>query len=191
MSQMFVPHFEESGRTNPVAADDRLSAKDFAIALDHLVITCVDLALVHRDRILLAQRNQYPRKSWWLIGGRMIAGETPLQAAQRKAQEEANLSHLAPDRFQYLGAYSTCFARRSQPPQSHGLHSVNLTYQLSLTDAEISQIQLIQTEYEPTHEWIRLDQVKPFLTPQDALDQALLAVVLAIKPTTEKPEFLR
>jgi ADP-ribose pyrophosphatase YjhB (NUDIX family) len=186
MPQPLVPHFQESGRINPVSIQDRMPAPAFGIALDHLVITCVDLVFVNRDRLLLARRNQYPRKSWWIIGGRMVAGESPIQTAQRKACQEAHLAHLAPDRFRYLGAFSTCFARRTQAPQHHGLHSVNLTYQLSLTDAEIAQIQLIPTEYEAAYKWVNLDEMETFLAAEtsgtrDAMDQVLLAIGQMVK----------
>jgi ADP-ribose pyrophosphatase YjhB (NUDIX family) len=174
-----VPHFEESGRFNPVSAQDKMPAQEFGIALDYLVLTCVDLVLVNRDRILLAQRHQYPRPSWWVIGGRMSAGESPLQAAQRKAWEEAHLS-LPPERFHYLGAFSTCFARRAQEPQHHGLHSVNLTYQVSLADTETTQIRLVDTEYTAIYQWADCNTMQKILDPDDSIDQVLWAIAATV-----------
>jgi ADP-ribose pyrophosphatase YjhB (NUDIX family) len=175
--QFHIPHFVEAGRTNPKTVRDRMPEHAYATALDHLVITCVDLAFLHGDCILLARRNTYPRKSWWIIGGRMIAGESPIQTAQRKAAEEAQLPDLAGDRFQFIRAYSTCFTRREQAPMENGSHTVNLTYQVILTDEERQQIQLSHREYEADYGWVPLTQVRDLVASEDELDQALLQIV--------------
>lgn len=173
---MQIPHFEEAGRMNPKTGRDRLPEQVYSLALDHLVLTCVDLALVYHQQVLLARRNQYPRKSWWLVGGRMIAGEDPLVTAQRKASEEAGLS-LTRDRFHYVGVYSTCFALREQAPQHHGSHTVNLTYQVSLTADEKASLKLSAQEYETDYQWVDLDQVEGCLEAGDRMDQALLEII--------------
>lgn len=177
---MQIPHFEEAGRRNPRIVRDRLPEQVYSLALDHLVLTCVDLALIYRQQILLARRNQYPRKSWWLVGGRMMAGEDPLVTAQRKASEEANLS-LARDRFHYVGVYSTCFALRAQAPEQHGSHTVNLTYQVSLTFDEQASLHLSPQEYDTYYQWVELDQVERCLEASDRLDQALLHIIHDIR----------
>lgn len=172
-----VPHFVETGRTNPKSATDLMPEADYAVALDYLVFTCVDLAFCHQNQILLARRNRYPRKTWWIIGGRMVAGESPIATAQRKALEEAGLANLTDDRFQFIGVYSTSFAFREQEPMHHGSHSVNLTYQVELTEPETQSLQLIQTEYEADYRWVDLEQVMHLVDLEDSLDQALLAIV--------------
>jgi len=176
-----VLHFAESGRVNPKTAADRMPEKEYAAALDYLVFTCVDLVFFYQQQILLARRNRYPRKSWWIVGGRMIAGESPLETAQRKASEEAKLEHLASDRFQFVGVYSTSFALREQEPSHNGSHSVNLTYLIELTDAEKQHLRLISTEYEADYQWVSIDQVIELVNPNDSLDQALLAIVHDVK----------
>lgn len=180
---MQIPHFEEVGRTNPKTIGDRLPEEIYSLALDHLVLTCVDLALIHHRQILLTRRNQYPRKSWWLVGGRMIAGEDPLITAQRKAFEEAGLS-LSRDRFHYVGVYSTCFALREQEPRHHGSHTVNLTYQVKLTPDEQASLQLSTQEYETHHQWVDLEQVEGYLDTDDRIDQALLHIIQDIQRLT-------
>jgi ADP-ribose pyrophosphatase YjhB (NUDIX family) len=169
-------HFEEEGRVNPTLLTDRMPESSYSIALDHLVITCVDIVFLHSNQVLLARRNTYPRKSWWVIGGRMIAGENPLQTAQRKALEEARLN-LTPERFRYLAAYSTCFARRQQPPIQHGSHSVNLTYCIELTETEKQQVRLKQEEYEANWAWVELDAVSQLLASRSEIDRALLRLI--------------
>ncbi|MBW4695710.1 MAG: NUDIX hydrolase [Lyngbya sp. HA4199-MV5] len=171
-----VPHFQEAGRMNPVSPDDRMPEATYSTALDFLVFACVDLVFTHQHQILLAKRNTEPRSSWWLVGGRMVAGEAPTDTAKRKAQQEAQLDNLNADRFQYIGVYSTCFATRRQAPQHHGSHSLNVTYQIELTAEEREQVNLRSDEYD-TWQWIDLEDVSSLLKLDDAMDQALLRVV--------------
>ena len=170
-----VLHFQEQNCQNPYTANDRMPTEIYSTALDYLVIGCVDLVFTCQSQILLAQRDRPPRASWWLIGGRMTAGETPEQAAIRKASEEASLE-LSPDRLQFIGVYSTCFATRFQAPQDHGLHSLNLTYRVELTSAEKSAIVLDRSEY-CAWEWVELGQVGDRLEAKDRIDEALLQIL--------------
>lgn len=161
---------------NPKTYQDLMPEVAYSSALDYIVFTCVDIAFLYGDRLLLAKRNHYPRKSWWIIGGRMVAGETPIQTAQRKASEEAQLHHLAAERFQYIGVYSTSFAFREQAPMHHGSHSVNLTYQVTLSESETQLLQLTSSEYDSNYQWIRLEQISELADPHSPLDQALLQI---------------
>ncbi len=171
-----VPHFEEAGRRNPVTPADRMPAREYGIALDYLVFACVDIALTYQNQVLLAKRSRYPRKGgWWIVGGRMVAGESPLEAVARKVGEEAGLVSIDPDRFIYLGAYSTCFAKRDQEPAKNGSHSVNLTYQLELMAKEQSQL-LLNDEYDD-RQWVAFKDVKQLIDMENELDRALLKIV--------------
>ncbi len=179
-----VFHFQEQGRFNPAAPGDRLPTSVYGAALDYLVIACTDLVFTHNKQVLLAQRDRPPRASWWVVGGRMAAGETPVEAALRKAREEARLS-LTGDRLRCIGVYSTCFAMRHQPPQQNGVHTLNVTYQIELTTAEQAAIVLDAEEYS-AWQWVDADKVGSTLaadnanhdpTNHDAMDQALLQII--------------
>lgn len=170
-----VPHYRESERTYQADVDTRLPTEVFSQALDHIVIACVDLVFTYQQQVLLAKRCTYPQKSWWVIGGRMIAGESPLQAAQRKAEQEAALV-LTDDRFEYVGTYSTCFAQRQQAPQERGLHSLNITYQVRLTVPEKAVLHLDTKEYD-RWQWCTPADVLLLVNPTKALNQALLNLV--------------
>jgi ADP-ribose pyrophosphatase YjhB (NUDIX family) len=170
-----VPHFQEQGRINPVSPSDRMSTEVYSTALDYLVIACVDVVFTHQDRLLLAKRHRPPRSSWWIIGGRMAAGEAPVTTVLRKAAEEAQLT-LTADRCRYVGVYSTCFASRHQPPQAHGLHSLNLVYQIELTAVEKAAIALDSEEYS-TWQWLDFQQISRLLDADEAMDVALLQVM--------------
>jgi ADP-ribose pyrophosphatase YjhB (NUDIX family) len=153
----------------------QLPTDRYSQALDHLVIACTDILLTHQTQIFLAKRQTLPRPSWWIIGGRMRAGESPLVAAQRKLLEEVALD-IHRDRLQYIGVYSTCFATRQQPPQHNGLHSLNLTYQVELLRSEKNRLQLAPTEYEQG-EWMTIDRIHSLLNPEVVMDQALLQII--------------
>jgi len=161
---------------NPKTHEDLMSEAAYSSALDHIVFTCVDIAFLYGDRLLLAKRNHYPRKSWWIIGGRMVAGENPIQTAQRKASEEAQLPYLPAERFQFIGVYSTSFAFREQAPIHHGSHSVNLTYQVTLSEPETHLLQLTSSEYDPSYQWVQLEQITDLADANSPLDQALLQI---------------
>ncbi|MBW4583185.1 MAG: NUDIX domain-containing protein [Tildeniella nuda ZEHNDER 1965/U140] len=171
-----VPHFQEAGRINPVSPDDRLPEAIYSKALDFLVLACVDLVFTHRNQILLAKRNTEPRSSWWIVGGRMVAGEEPKATARRKAQQEAQLDDLDASRFQYLGVYSTCFAVRHQAPQQHGSHSLNITYQIELTSEEKERLKLRSDEYD-TWQWVESNNVAVLINAHNDIDRALLSIL--------------
>ncbi|UJB70132.1 NUDIX hydrolase [Acaryochloris sp. 'Moss Beach'] len=170
-----VPHYHEPDRTYQMGLDARLPTEVFSQALDHLVITCVDLVFSHQQQVLLAKRRTYPQKSWWVIGGRMIAGESPLQSAQRKAREEAGLA-IATGRFHFMGVYSTCFAHRQQSPQDRGLHSLNLTYVVTLTAPEKQQLCLDPHEYQKW-QWYSNREATLQLNASQVMDQLLLSLL--------------
>lgn len=171
-----IPHFQEPGGIDPVQPGDQMPEALYSAVLDYLVIACVDIIFTHANQLLLAKRNRYPNPAWWIVGGRMTAGEVPENAASRKAAEEANLGHLAASRFQYVGVYSTRLAFRHQTPQNHGLHSLNLTYQIELTQSEKAQLFLSSSEYE-TWKWVDVSEVEHFLETDRPMDQALLRVI--------------
>jgi ADP-ribose pyrophosphatase YjhB (NUDIX family) len=170
-----LPHFQDPDRLNPISSGDRLPTPTYSQALDHLVIACVDIVLTHQTEVLLAKRNHPPRPSWWILGGRMVAGEAPLAAATRKIREEAALT-ISGDRLQFMGVYSTCFAQRQQSPQQNGLHSLNITYQVELTTIEKAHLNLSTTEYE-RGEWMDGDRIRSLLSDQVVMDKALLQVI--------------
>ncbi|MGD1939000.1 MAG: NUDIX domain-containing protein [Cyanophyceae cyanobacterium] len=173
MNTSNVPHFSEG---SPQFSRVFLESTVYGQSLDALVIACVDVVLIWGDHVLLGQRKQPPRDDWWVIGGRMVHGESPLKAAQRKLQEEAGLTDIKESRLEFIGVLSTRFSERSQPPQHHGLHSINLTYRLKLTDAEGQGIQLDSAEYGRC-QWFTLPEISHHLQNSLEMDRALALTV--------------
>ena len=176
MTSAQVFHFSEGDRP---FSPPFLSDEVYGQALDALVITCVDIVLVHGDRVLLGERRQPPRPGWWVIGGRMIHGESPIAAVQRKLKEEASLEGIGGDRLDFIGVFSTRFGSRGQPPREHGLHSVNLTYRLGLTDEEAAGIVLDEREYGRS-QWWNTDDIRTVLQSRQMMDVALATVLKKI-----------
>lgn len=56
-------------------------------------------------RILVQDRRNHKPPPWGFFGGAIEAGETPLQAVLREAEEELTLT-LAPDDLTYFGEFS-------------------------------------------------------------------------------------
>lgn len=182
-------HFREPERVDPITTADRLPAEVYNIALDHLVIACVDVVFTYQNQVLLAQRNRYPRSSWWIIGGRMVSGEDPKQTAIRKAAQELGIESLSADRLQYIGCYSTCFAFRHQAPEQHGSHTLNLTYRAELTAHERENILICPAEHQ-TWQWFKLDQVVCLLDIEQTMDRALLRVMQDLQGCLDRGTWL-
>ena len=61
--------------------------------LEDLPIYCVDIIIKNdKEEYLLIKRNNEPKKGeWWVVGGRVLKGETAKEAAIRKVKQETDL----------------------------------------------------------------------------------------------------
>lgn len=117
-----------------------LSDEDYGILLDTVAIACVDIVVLNQyDEMLLGKRTREPQPDWWIIGGRMIPGESFEQAAARNLLRELGLD-IEPNRFHYLDTFSLVWSKRTQPPQNNGCHTISITMFVTLTDREITTI---------------------------------------------------
>jgi len=68
--------------------------EEYARIMGVLPILCVDVAVQNSEgQYLLIRRANEPLKDqWWVIGGRVLKGETLEQAAVRKVREEVGLN---------------------------------------------------------------------------------------------------
>lgn len=100
------------------------------------------VALIDRDRVLLIQRARKPWLGMWsLPGGRLEAGETPEQAAEREILEEVGLRVFAlrPLRRMFLG-------------------DGQFVLQVFATEAFEGEI-VVAAEEISDHRWVRLDDI--------------------------------
>jgi hypothetical protein len=94
-----------------------------------------------------------------VIGGKILPGLSPVQAAQQHLQRDTQLE-LTTERFIYVGTYSTVFAMRNELPCEHGTHTINITYAVKLTLEEVKTISLNQVEYQSTWRTLTISEIK-------------------------------
>jgi colanic acid biosynthesis protein WcaH len=70
-----------------------IPAQQYQQIIEVLPILCVDVVITNpRGEYLLIKRANQPRQGeWWVIGGRLLKGETLEEAAVRKVWEETSL----------------------------------------------------------------------------------------------------
>ena len=87
-------------------------------------IFCVDLLIQNGEDFLLVKRRQPPLKGeYWIVGGRVLIGEDPIDAARRKAKEEVGLDL---DGVTFVGYMSDVFNKNSF--ESTEYHTVSLVF---------------------------------------------------------------
>jgi len=66
----------------------------YAKIIKSLPIFCVDVAVRNSmgEYLLVKRLNQPKKNKWWVIGGRVLKGETLLAAVKRKVKDESGLS---------------------------------------------------------------------------------------------------
>ncbi|TSC79454.1 MAG: hypothetical protein G01um101429_441 [Parcubacteria group bacterium Gr01-1014_29] len=123
----------------------------YSHALDMFVIVCVDAVLVNREHktIYLARRRAKPMQGWWVVGGRMRAGEKEQDAIRRKFLQETSVD-VDPARFEFLRMNRYFWKDRQQEPQENGNDSLAYTFAIELTKQELRQVSenLERNEYE-------------------------------------------
>lgn len=151
---------------------EKISSKKFSDEiysqiLDSITIACGDVILIYENKFLLAKRNIEPRANHWaIIGGRLIAGESPEEAARRKLFQESELQINDLSRFKFLEVYSAYYSIRQQPPQENGSHTINFTFVLKINEEEKNKITLTKAEYQDFR-WVNIDEVMDFLKKEN------------------------
>ena len=115
---------EASGRVIP--------AEFYRAFLACMPVLCVDLLIRNGRKVLLVKRNREPLMGlWWVRGGRVLKGESAIDAAKRKAQSEVGL-HIEP---RFVGIYEGKFEMGH-----HGVpvHTVSLVYEAKAPRSRIS-----------------------------------------------------
>lgn len=103
--------------------------------LENMPISCIDVAIVAKGRVLLVLRGDAPaRGEWWVPGGRVVKGEMMAQTARRKALEEVGINcHVGP----IIHTAETIFP---DGPNDIPVHSINSCFFLYPVDADFQPI---------------------------------------------------
>lgn len=116
-----------------------LSNDVYKEALESLVIVVTDVLFVDRAKktIYLAKRKVKPMQDFWLIGGRVLAGEDAIYSIRRCVKRETGLE-LPADRFQFLTLNRYLWKDRAQEPQEKGADTLGYTFAVDLSPEERS-----------------------------------------------------
>lgn len=128
-----------------------LSEGVYAAALESLVVVCVDVLVIDRQRktAFLPQRKAKPMSGYWVIGGRVFAGEKEIDAMRRSLRRETSLD-LPPERFTFLCVNRYMWTTRQQEPQNKGCDTLAYTFcaELSAEERATAARNLDPDEYE-------------------------------------------
>lgn len=136
-----------------------LDQDTYSMALDNLVIACVDIALIYDDRMLIGKRLYHPLKDWYIVGGRLRAGEKPQIAASRHIFETLGLQIKDCDvqRYKYIMNFYGAWAKRAHPPSSNGTHTHSSVYAIRISNQEMNSIKLLGEFMQV--EWVNIYDV--------------------------------
>ncbi len=117
----------------------RLSGEEYARALQSVVVACTDVLPYNKEErlIYLAHRQAKPMVGWWLIGGKMLPGDTIEVSATKNLKRETELE-VSPDRFNLISIFHYFWKDRAQIPETIGCHMLGHTLGIALTREEIA-----------------------------------------------------
>lgn len=130
-----------------------LSKDAYALAIEAFVIVTVDIIIfdTRKATVWLAKRRVQPLQGWWIIGGRIYAGESEKLAAVRTFERETGV-RIVPDRLRHLSLHRYVLAKREQAPQMKGVDCLAFTFAVGLSSEELgyASAHLDPKEYETT-----------------------------------------
>lgn len=118
-----------------------LNDATYAAAIESMVIVCVDIVIINRERreFSLAWRKSQPFEGWWVIGGRVLAGEKLKDAVTRKFGAETCLK-LPSSRFDMVGLNRYVMAMRKQVPTHRGSDTLAFVHTVELDANELRRV---------------------------------------------------
>ena len=111
-----------------------IPAEQYKQIIEVLPILCVDVVITNtRGEYLLIKRANEPRKGqWWVIGGRLLKGETLEEAVVRKVREETSLNVEAV----YPIGYYEAVSQENPFGVAPRLHAVSLVFSTAVDDRQ-------------------------------------------------------
>lgn len=144
-----------------------LNDQEYSKVLDHIVVGCVDVAVVNGDEILLERRKNDPISGhWWIFGGRILVGETLQATAQRQVRRELNLEIIDGYRFKEIGTFNLQWPTRRESPSANGAHHLLVAHMIELDDQERQSLEPKLFERDNAIQWMEIDRPREFLLPE-------------------------
>ncbi|MCG2776728.1 MAG: NUDIX domain-containing protein [Desulfobacterales bacterium] len=137
-----------------------IPADEYARIIEALPILCVDVVVRNSmDEYLLVKRANEPLKDqWWVVGGRVLKGESLDQAAIRKVREEAGLEVKF---VQPIGYYEDSF--ETNPfGGAIKLHSVSVVFSTIVDNRQKIRIDYQSSEWKYSKELPENFRIKSF-----------------------------
>lgn len=128
--------------------------------IEVLPILCVDVIIKnHNGEYLLIKRVNEPLKGqWWVIGGRVLKGESLEQAAKRKVKEEVGFEI---DNVKSVGYYED--ALETNPfGLTTPLHSISIVFSTIIEDEKIVTLDYQSSDWKYSKELPTDFFIKPF-----------------------------
>ncbi len=149
--------FKEPG--TPEMPKTFLSDEVYSKALEAMVVVCADAVIINKKKktFFLANRISKPMQGWWVIGGRVIRGEDPISAIQRKFEQETGLK-IEAEKFEFITFVRHQWKDRQQQPQDRPIDDLTYTFAIELTEQEIDKI---KTSLDPK-EYASEESLKEF-----------------------------
>ena len=132
--------------------------------IEVLPILCVDVVITNtRGEYLLIKRANEPRKGqWWVIGGRLLKGETLEQAVLRKVWEETSLKVETVHPLGYYEAVS----QENPFGLAPRLHAVSVVFSAVVGDHQQIRLDDQSVGWRYSKELPVDFRIKPFGDPQ-------------------------
>lgn len=145
----------------PDRAMSFIPADEYARIIEALPILCVDVVVRNSmDEYLLVKRANEPLKDqWWVVGGRVLKGETLEQAAIRKVREEIGLkvNFVEP-----IGYYEDT-AEMNSFGLSTPLHSVSVVFSTVVDKRQQVKLDYQSTDWKYSNELPTNFYIKTFI----------------------------
>jgi len=143
-----------------------IPAEQYKQIIEVLPILCVDVIIKNtRGEYLLIRRANEPRQGeWWVIGGRLLKGETLEEAVVRKVWEETSLNVQSVQPVGYYEAVS------QENPFGLGprLHAVSVVFSTIVDDGQQIRLDDQSSDWKYAKELPPDFHIKSFGEPQPA-----------------------
>ena len=97
----------------------------FQQIIENMPVFCIDIVLVHDNKVLLTYRTDEPAKNqWWIQGGRVYKNERINEAIQRLAKRETGMEVEV---IKQIGTYEVFFDKGSLELKT-GIHDVAVCF---------------------------------------------------------------
>ncbi|MBP7087942.1 MAG: NUDIX domain-containing protein [Candidatus Omnitrophica bacterium] len=134
--------------------------EEYKKIIDVLPILCVDIMVQNpKGEYLLVKRANEPLKGqWWVIGGRVLKGETLVEAAMRKVKEEVG---ILIDTVKPIGYYEE-ISHTNHFSQETPLHSVSVVFLTHIDGSQKVTLDSQSSDWKYSKELPKGLSIKPF-----------------------------